>query len=261
MDFGIENKRALVTGASQGIGKAIALGLAKEGCNVSVLARRKNELEKVVEEMGGNEKGHDYFVADLMEEEKPTKAAKFLYEKNGNYDILIHNLGGTLEIRHPLSPAKDYSNVWKLNAGIAIEINNFFIPKMQEKHWGRIIHLSSLAAEHVRGCAAYGPAKAYLNAYTKMIGKHFVKEGIIISALLPSAVYAKGGHWDEETYSGEEKEKFLIKKVDMIRHYCPSGKMATAEEVANFAVFMASEQATLGAATLLPIGTPEILGF
>ena len=132
---------------------------------------------------------------------------------------------------------------------------------MQEQKWGRIIHISSLTANHVRGCAAYGPAKAYLNAYTKMLGKKFVKEGIIISALLPCSVYAKGGHWDEETYSGEDRENFLKKKADSMKHYCPRGKLGTAEEVANFAVFMGSEKASLGSSGLIPIGAGEELGL
>ena len=68
MDLGIAGKRVLVTGASQGIGKGIAEAFAHEGCKVSLIARRKDELEKVVEEMGGAGEGHAFAVADLMEE-------------------------------------------------------------------------------------------------------------------------------------------------------------------------------------------------
>ena len=79
--------------------------------------------------------------------------------------------------------------------------------------------------------------------------------------MLPCSIYAKGGHWDEETYSQEEREPFLKKKADMMKHYCPRGKLGTAEEIANFALFMGSEQASLGSSSLIPIGTGEELGF
>ena len=261
MDLGIKNKRVLVTGASQGVGKAMALAFAGEGCKVSIISRKEEESKKVIEEMGGSEQWHDYYVADLMEPGAPTRAVEELLRRNGNYDIVINNLGGTLEVRDPLSSIEDYTKVWKFNAGVAIEINNLLIPKMKEKGWGRIIHISSLAGNHVRGCAAYGPAKAYLNAYTKMIGKKFAKDGIVISALLPCSVYAKGGHWDEETYEGEEKEAFLKKKADFMKHYCPRKKFGVVEEITGFALFMASEQASLGSSCLIPIGATEELGF
>lgn len=262
MDLGIKNKKVLITGASQGIGKEIALAFAKEGCKVSIMARRKKELEKVVEEMGGQGQGHDYCVTDLMKLGAPTKAIKYFFNKNKNYDIAIHNLGGTLEVRDPLSVVEDYAKVWNFNVGVAIEMNNLLIPKMQEQKWGRIIHISSLTAEHVRGCAAYGPAKAYLNAYTKILGKKFAKDGIVISALMPCSIYAEGGHWDPESEENiKNKESFFKKRDDFLKHYQPRGKLGEANEIAPFALFMASKYVTLASASIIPIGATELLGL
>ncbi len=260
MNLGIKGKNVLITGASQGIGKAIALAFAEEGCRVSIIARRKKELEEVLEEMGGKNHGHAYYVADLMESQAPTKAIENLVAKNGNYDIVVHNLGGTLEVRDPLSSVKDYEKVWRFNVGGAIEINDLLIPKMQEQRWGRIVHISSLTANNVRGCAAYGPAKAYLNAYTKMLSNHFAKEGIVVSALSPCAFYVEGRHWDERVYSSEiDKENFLKKKEDFMKHYCARGKLGTMEEIADFVLFMGSERAKIS--SLISIGNSEDTGF
>lgn len=260
MDLGIKGKNVLITGASQGIGKEIALSFAREGCKVSIIARRKKELEEVIEEMGGKNQGHDYYIADLMESQAPTKAIENLVAKNGSYNIVIHNLGGTLEIRNPLSSVKDYAKVWAFNVGVAIEINNLLIPKMQEKKWGRIVHISSLTSNNVRGCAAYGPSKAYLNAYTKMLSNHFAKDGIVVSALLPCAFYVEGRHWDERVYKNEiDKENFLKKKEDFMKHYCSRGKLGTQKEIADFVLFMGSERANIN--SLISIGTAEETGF
>jgi 3-oxoacyl-[acyl-carrier protein] reductase len=258
MDLGIKDKKVLITGASQGIGKEIALSFAKEGCKVSVVARREKELEYLLEEMG-KDQGHCYKKIDLMPEGNPKKIVNELIKENGNYDIVVHNLGGTLNVRNPLSSVEDYEKVWRLNVGIAIEINNLIIPPMQKQKWGRIIHISSLDANAVRGCAAYGPAKAYLNAYTKKLSNQFAKEGIVISALLPCAIYSEGGHWDEEIYEGIEKQNFLKKREDFMKHYCSRGKLGTAKEVSDFVVFMGSEKASIN--SLISIGTSEETGF
>lgn len=261
MDLGISGRRVLVTGASQGIGKAIAKEFANESCKVTLIARRKEELERLVQEIGGKEKGHDFYSADLMEDDAPTKASEYLLNKNGVYDIVVHNLGGTLEIRNPLSPWEDWERVLKYNAGISIEMNKAFVPKMIEQNWGRIVNVSSLAAQHLRGCAPYGAAKAFLDAYTKALGKHLAKHNIIVSAVSPSSIYAPGGHWDPEKYDGEEKDKFLVKRADMMKHYCPRGELGEAKDISGLVVFLSSEKANMCGSGIYNLGYHELMGL
>ena len=142
MDLGIKGKKVLVTGASQGIGKAIALSFAKEGCKVTIIARREEELKKVIEEIGGEENGHSYYAVDLLPENNPTNAINHLLKIKKGFDIVVHSIGGPLMIRDVLSSYDDWYKVWRFNAGIAIEINNLVIPYMKEQKWGRIIHIS-----------------------------------------------------------------------------------------------------------------------
>jgi len=254
MDLGIKDKRVLVTGASQGIGRAIALAFAKEECKVSVVSRRKEQLEKVVEEMGGLEKGHDYYVANLMDPGNPTRVAKDLLERNFGCDIVVHNVGGTLEVRDIISPVEDWEKVWMYNAGIPIEMNRILIPPMKEQKWGRIIHISSISAVGLRGCGPYGAAKAYLNAYTNVLGKAVAKDGIVVSAIMPGSIYAPLGPWDENSEKNKnDKAAFYKKKDDFLWHHQAIGRLGEAEEIAPFAVFLASNQASFATGAIVPV--------
>lgn len=247
MDLGIKGKRVLVTGASQGIGKAVALAFANEGCRVSVIARRENRLKELVKEMGVESKGHSYYAGDLMKKGEPAAAVNKLISKNGNFEIVVHNVGGTLSLKNPLALAEDWCRVWYHNVGIAIEINMLVVPSMQKQKWGRVIHISSISAESVRGSTPYAAAKAYLNAYVKGVGRSFAKDGIVFSAIMPGAIFAEGGHWDNIRKTNPEMEK------DFLRHHHAIGRLGTPEEIASFAVFMASKHVTFAAASVIPV--------
>ncbi|MBT6334991.1 MAG: SDR family oxidoreductase, partial [Candidatus Magasanikbacteria bacterium] len=121
MDLELTGKRVLVTGGSQGIGKAIALSFAKEGANVSVISRREDVLQQVCTQMG---EGHSYFVGDLLEAGVPLNAVQVLEKEGGPFDIVVHNVGGPLEHRSALSSIEAWQKVWQFNVGIAIEMNN-----------------------------------------------------------------------------------------------------------------------------------------
>lgn len=254
MDLDIKGKRVLVTGASQGIGREIALSFAKEDCKVSIVARREDKLKELACLMGGKDKGHFYHACDLMQEGEPKKAIDSLAAKGGAFEIVIHNVGGTLGLKDPLSPLADWYKAWYFNVAIAIKINSLVIPYMQKKKWGRIIHISSVSAEDVRGSAPYAASKAYLNAYAKGIGRAFARDGIIITAIMPGAVYASGGHWDEDSSINiDKKEEFIRKREDFIRHHHAIGRLGTASEIAPFVLFMASKHVTFAPACALRV--------
>lgn len=253
MDLGIRNKRVLITGASQGIGRAVAIEFAREGCKVAVIARREEKLKELIEEFGGRGKGHTYLAADLMKKAEPSRAVKEL-AKGGNFDIAVHNLGGTLGIKDPLAPAEEWKKVWQLNVGIAIEMNALLVPPMQAQKWGRIIHISSNSAEFLRGSAAYGAAKAYLNAYTKVLGRAVAKDGIVVSALMPGAIQANEQHLAGGSgINSEDSKAFIKNRENFLRHQQAIGRLGSAEEIAPFAVFMASKHVTFAQASIIPV--------
>lgn len=253
MNFGIKGKKALVVGASKNIGAAIAHALAEEGCKVTFVARSADKLKKLVIAMGGSKKGHSFLAADLLVPGTPTRIAKKLMADLGCFDIVVHNVGGALGLKNPLAEVEDWMRVWQFNVGIAIEMNRILVPPMKNKHWGRIIHVSSIAAEigeslsRDGGALPYAAAKAYLNSYAKGLGRELARDNIIVSALMPGVILSEGKYWDK--LRKQEPNKV---KTYMARH-CAIGRFGKAYEIAPFAVLLASEQAAFAAGSLIPI--------
>jgi 3-oxoacyl-[acyl-carrier protein] reductase len=247
MDLGISGKTALVTGASQGIGRAIAIGLAREGARVTVVARSADKLEAVVTEMGGGGAGHLAIAADLMVSGEPTRVISKALLKNNSFQIVVHNLGGSLGVRDPLAPTEDWMQMWRLNAGIAIEMNGLLVPPMQKLKWGRIVHISSIHAESVRGNPLYASAKAALNAYVKGLGRAIAADGVVATGIMPGAVAFEGSYWDNVSRNNPTMLN------DFLRHHQALGRLGTPEEIAHLVVFLASNQASFAAGDLLPL--------
>ncbi len=253
MDFGINGKKALVVGASKNIGAAIARALADEGCCVTVVARDAKKLKKLVTRIGGSKQGHGFYSADLLLEKEPTRVAKELLSEYGPFDIVVHNVGGALGLKDPLGKIDDWARVWQFNVGIAIEMNRVLIPPMKKKQWGRLIHVSSIAAETGEllskdgGALPYAAAKAYLNSYCKGLGRDLACDNIVVSALMPGVILSKGKYWDKMNKKDPAKVKRYLKKS------CSIGRLGKPEEIAPFAVFLASKQAAFAAGALIPI--------
>lgn len=247
MELGIAGKRVLVTGGSAGLGRATALAFAKEGCRVAVVARDGEKLNSLLVEMGGISAGHAVAVADLMVPEVPQQVVTALAQEGGPFDILVHNLGGTLGVKDPLASMDQWAAVWRFNVGIALEINNTLIPGMVERGWGRIVHVSSNAAETARGAAPYAAAKAFLNTYVKGVGRSFAPSGVVISALMPGAFEAEGGHWERVRRDNPAMLQ------DFLGHYQGNGRLARPEEITPFLLFLASPAASLATGSVLRV--------
>jgi 3-oxoacyl-[acyl-carrier protein] reductase len=236
----------LITGAGRGLGRAAALDFAREGCRVAAVSRNEGRLAALVEAMGGTAAGHASLALDLLEPEAPARALAAL-APGGAFDVVLHNLGGTLEQKDPLSPVEAWARVWRFNVGIAIAFNNLVLPGMAERGYGRVIHVSSISAESVRGSTPYAAAKAYLNAYTKGVGRSFAARGVVLTAVMPGAFEAEGGHW--ERIRGANPGVL----ADFLRHHQAIGRLGTPEEITPFLLFMASPHAGFATGAVLPV--------
>src|SRR2546426_11883014 len=142
MKLGISGKRALVTGAGRGLGLSIAKCLAEEDAKVAVIARTEADLDRFVSEHG---KEHVAISCDLADDGAPTRMVEELRRRFGEPDIVVHNVGGTLDIVDPFCDVADWRKVYRFNLEIAVELNLLLVPHMQRQHWGRIVHISSIA--------------------------------------------------------------------------------------------------------------------
>ena len=248
MNFGLKGKRALVTGSGHGIGRTIALCLAKEGAKVAVVSRTGSDIDALVKEMGGNQKGHCGIAADLMPEGAPGKLVNKLKKAAFEpIDIIVHNLGGTLEIRDPFCSIDDWRMVWRFNMETVIELNNLLIPGMQARHWGRIVHISSISAMENHGPVSYCAVKAALTAYSRSMGRFLSPDGIVMTAVLPGAIFTEGGYWDITLKERPDHvKKYLEDRMAIHRFGSP-------EEIGNVVTFLCSEQASFCIGSIVPV--------
>ncbi len=237
MDLKIKNKFALVTGASQGLGRAIAAELAKEGARVILVARNAKELAALQSELPGGTAQHAYYSFDLMIPENISRLAETIKQKHNPLDIIVHNLGGSLNLRDPFAPAEEWNKVWRYNLEHVIELNRIFIPLMVERKWGRIVHLSTLGATIFQGNAPYTAAKAALNAYVKCLGREVAKHNVVLNAIAPGAIYRDGRYFAKML---KENPPFM---EEWFKQHLPAGRLGTDTEVGQMVAYLCSEQA------------------
>lgn len=255
MELGIEGKRALVTGAGRGIGRAIALCLAKEGAHVAVVARTSTDIESLVKEMGENDEGHLGIILDLVEEEGPRSLVKRLQEDFGEPSIMVHNLGGALNIKDPFCSIEDWRRVYRLNFEVAVELNTILVPAMQEQKWGRVVHISSIASMENQGPVTYCAIKAALTAYTRSFGGVVAPDGVVVSAVLPGAVFTEKGYWDITSKENPEHvRKFLTERQRI-------GRFGRLEEIGNFVTYLCSDLASFNTGSIIPVDGGQGRGY
>ena len=256
MDLGLKNKKALVTGAGRGIGAAIAACLAREGARVAIVSRTESDLEQTLKNLGGTKKGHRAIAMDLMPDGAPQQLCERLKKLNfGPLDIVVHNLGGTLDLRDPFCPVSDWRKLYRLNFEIAVELNLLLVPSMQKQKWGRVVHISSISGMENQGTVPYCSTKAALTAYTRSFGAVVAPDGVVISAVLPGAVFTEKGYWDrmQET-NPQHVKKFLTERQRI-------GRFGKPEEIGNFVTYLCSDLASFNTGSIVPIDGGQGRGY
>jgi len=236
MNYKIENRLALITGASKGIGKAIAIGLANEDVRCILVARSSENLEEVRSELKNSER-HIVVAADLMESEGINNVVETVNEI-GNLSIIVHNLGGSAGVFDAMAHVRDWAKVWHFNVGICHELNRLLIPDMVKQRWGRVVHISTLSTETYSGYAPYVSAKCALKGYIKSLSRTMATHNVIVSAVSPGAIYSEGRHFARlQKEDPSELEKYFDEHL-------PARRLGTGEDVAATVAFLCSEQAS-----------------
>lgn len=243
----LANRHVVITGASQGIGRAIAEAFALSGARISVVARRPAPLAELVEQLGGETAGHGFTALDLTEPGAAESVLAAFRKRAGPVDVLVHAVGGSLAIKSVTSPLSDWRRVWELNVGQAISLNNAVLPEMEERGWGRIVHLSSRVAIELGGAGPYAAAKAYLNAYVTIMGRAYAAKGVLINALMPSAIVAPGNSWSRaEREDPAEVRRFLADHQAINR-------LGTPDDLIPFILLLASDDNQFAAGSIVSI--------
>lgn len=242
MNLQLQGKRALVTGASMGIGRAIARGLADEGVKLCIAARRRNLLEALAQEITAAGGLAPVIVEiDIMEEDAPRRLARAATEGLGAVDILVNCAGGS---RPPISidaPEEEWDHAMTLNFVRVRQLTHAVLPGMIERRWGRIINITG-KSEPQRLIAAT-PAKAAVHAWSKGLSREVGKYGITVNCIPPGRIMSEQ---IRRKYSEEYRAAQSANEI-------PVGRYGEPEELACLAVFLASPIARYITGAVLPV--------
>ena len=248
----LKNKNVLITGSSKGLGEYLSKYLSKYCSRILLVARNLEKLEQLKIDLSPTE--CEYFATDLLEEYSTEALCDFMKKINFEPDIVIHNVGGALGKKNPISIKQDFLDVWNFNVGVQIEINNKIIPKMIEKKWGRIVSISSILAknggmpfEPYGGSIHYNTAKSYLNSYNKCLSRELAQHNIVVSTVMPGVLLSEGKYWHKMIQKNPELvADFLDKHVSVKR-------FGLYEELAPFILLLCSDYASYCSGTELNI--------
>lgn len=227
--FTLSGKTAIVTGASGGIGSAIAAALADQGATVVLSGTRLNALEVVAANIGERARIVPADLANPGEAEALIKAAE---QQVGGIDILVHNAGITRDGLIMRMSDSDWSRVLEVNLSAGFRLVRAALRGMMKKRSGRIIGISSVvAATGNPGQVNYAASKAGMIGMMKSLAREVASRGITANCIAPGFIQT-----DMTDALGEDRRSAIIATV-------PAGRLGTADDVAACAVFLASDEA------------------
>jgi 3-oxoacyl-[acyl-carrier protein] reductase len=245
----LEGRIALVTGASQGIGHACALALAREGASVAVAARNQQKLEELVSEIttaGGKAAA---FVIDVAEEEQVKSGIKSAVTQFGKIDILVNNAGITRDQLVMRLKRTDWDAVLNTNLTSAYLCIQQAIGSMLKQRWGRIINITSVFGQMGQaGQANYAASKAGLIGLTMAMAREVASRNITCNAVAPGFI--------ETSMTAVLSEEFKQNAVKAI----PLGRVGTPDDIASAVCFLASEEASYITGHVLNVNGGMLMG-
>jgi 3-oxoacyl-[acyl-carrier protein] reductase len=251
VELGLEDKVAVVTGSSRGIGKAIAVELAREGCRVVLAARGEKELELAAEDVRrtGSIGAVLAVAADVTKADEVERLIEATVARFGTVDVLVNNAGG-IGRRLPFHELSDeeWFEVLDLNLISAARLTRAVLPHMLEQSWGRIINVASESGTQPSTLKPhYNAAKAALINLTKSLSKTYGEYGILVNAVSPATTITPAV---EDLIVEEARRKSLPldeREAAFVRENKPhivAGRLGRPEETAWIVAFLASERAS-----------------
>ena len=239
MDLGLKDRVAVITGASYGLGEAMAQRLVKEGARVVICARGEEQLNRTAQALGPNALA---IQADVSKVTDITQLFDSTVKQFGKLDILVNNAGS-----YHLSQGLDLSDKeWQDNLDInlfsVIRCSRLAVPLMQKQKWGRIVNISSIFGKQPNaGLIDYNSTKAAVISLTKTLADELAKENILVNAVCPGPT--RTPLWDglAKTFNPDDPDGMIN---DFAATNIPLGRFGRPEEIADLVAFLSSERAS-----------------
>ena len=240
MDLGLKDKVAVVTGGSRGIGRAIVLDLAREGCKVAFSARNEADLQSTAKDVANLGAETLPIQADMTEMSDIERVVNNAVTTFGGIDILVNNVGGSRGgSTWDTTSADDWSMVFDLNFFGAVKTTQAVIPVMQQRGGGRIVNISSIYGRESGGSMTYNASKASMNSWSKQLAKQLAKDNILVNVVAPGSILFPGGSWERRQ---QDNPEFI---ANFVNTDMPLGRFGRPEEVSAMVAFLVSERASL----------------
>ena len=257
MDLGLSGKVAIVTGSSRGIGRAIALSLASEGCRVVLTARGADDLATAVAEVrasGGSAETARGVVADVTTQEGATAVVDTAEHAYGRIDIVVNNVGGSGARDFASAGAADFRAVLDLNLFSALMVSRAALPHL-EAQGGVIVMIASIYGREAGGGPSYNVAKAAEISLAKAMARDLAPRKIRVLSVAPGSILFPGGGWDRRQKADPEGiAAFVARDI-------PWGRFGRPEEIADVVTFACSPRASWITGACIPVDGGQSRAF
>ena len=256
MNLNLGSKKILITGASRGIGLAIAESFLREGAKTCLVSRGSNALfenEEKLQDSYGLEK---VFACkcDCADVESLNGLKNRVKDQWGCLNIVVVNVGDGRSVPDALPDHEQWQKTWNSNFESALQTARTFLP-MLEKSQGVLLFVSSIAGMEAFGAPTdYSTAKSAIIALAKNMARKLASKNVRVNVIAPGNVYFKGGSWDEKI----QKDKKQVDKI--IKSSVPMNRFATPEEIADSVLFLCSDRASFITGTTLVVDGGQTVG-
>lgn len=237
MDLALKGKVALVTGGTRGIGRATAMRLAAEGCDIGICARSADTLESTLSELRNASVRAHGTVADVTVPGQVENFVDACAAALGGVDLLVANVGGSSGAGLLESTAEDWLRTFDLNLFHAVRATRAALPHMQQRGAGSVVIISSISGSKPAPRGQYGSAKAAEIFLAGALAWELAPHHIRVNAVSPGSIMFPGGGWDR--FKAQNPDRY----AEFERREFPWGRLGNPNEVADVVTFVLSNRA------------------